>query len=401
MVYGIIRWLMTGFRNKWVYFAIEALNAFACSFYFNYIFFFLRDFYHFGNRENLAFSAFHGFIYAVASWQLGKIIDRIGQVRALKYGFVGMAFFLLLGLEFSGHLIGLMIITAGWTISMCLIWPAIESLVSLNEPVRELPRMVGIYNAVWAASSAISYFVGGAIFQHLGSKALFLLPPAINIFQLILTLRFAENNHQSVITAQLGEEGSAVELKAPEKAVAEKFLKMAWLANPLAYVAMNTFLAAIPQIARQQNLTPAEAGLFCSIWMFMRFFAFVLLWRWDGWHYRFFYLFKAFLFLIAGFIILLISKNLWMLAVAQVFFGWAVGLIYYSSLYYAMDIGKAGASHGGLHEAAIGVGIFLGPAIGSGSLYLFPDRPNIGIYLITTLLTVALLALVRINFKKR
>lgn len=330
------------------------------------------------------------------------MIDKIGQIQALKYGFIGMAFFLLLGLQLSNHLSGLLVITAGWTVSMCLIWPALESLVSLNEPIKELPRMVGIYNAVWAASSAISYFVGGAIFQHFGSKVIFLLPPAINLIQMILLLKFSNDNHQSIISELSNEEViSEANQAKPDRAIAEKFLKMAWLANPLAYVAMNTFLAVIPQIAKQQNLTPAEAGLFCSIWMFFRLFAFILLWKWSGWHYRSFYLFKAFVLLIIGFIILLISRNLLMLAIAQVFFGWAVGLIYYSSLYYSMDIGKAGAAHGGLHEAAIGIGIFLGPSIGSASLYLFPQKPNLGIYLITTLLTAALVVLLRINYRKR
>lgn len=106
---------MTGFKNKWGYFLLEALNAFACSFYFNYLFFFLRDTYHFGNRENLAVSAFHGLIYAIASWRGGKFTEKIGQLRALRLGFIGMAFFLIWGVQFSNNLIALAFIFAAWT----------------------------------------------------------------------------------------------------------------------------------------------------------------------------------------------------------------------------------------------------------------------------------------------
>jgi predicted MFS family arabinose efflux permease len=145
-------------------------------------------------------------------------------------------------------------------------------------------------------------------------------------------------------------------------------------------------------LPKYQHLNPTQAGLFCSIWFFVRLCTFIVLWKWNGWHYRFFWLFKAFILLIAGFLILLISNNLFILLFAQIIFGWAVGLIYYSSLYYAMHVGEAAASHGGLHEAAIGAGIFLGPAIGSSTLFLFPQYPNIAIYAIAALLLVALLS---------
>ena len=399
---GIITALMIDWKNKWVYFALEALNSFACSYFFNFLFFFLRDNYHFGNRENLAVTAFHGLIYTIASWQGGKFIEKNGQVRSLKIGIIGMILFLICGIQFSRPLPAVLLILLGWTISMCLIWPAIESLVSLNEPSKELPRMVGIYNAVWAGSSAVAYFIGGALYEHLGWKSLFWLPPIIHIIQLILLKKFSNEKHQLVNKSNNNEpEQCETNSNIPDKSTAEKFLKMAWIANPFAYVAMNTFLAVIPEIAKNQNLNPTQAGLFCSIWFFVRLGAFILLWKWDGWHYRFFWLFKAFIFLIAGFLILLISNNLLVLVFAQVIFGWAVGLIYYSSLYYAMHVGEAGASHGGLHEAAIGAGIFLGPAIGSSTLYLLPQYPNVAIYAIATLLLVALFVMILLNYKKQ
>jgi len=66
---------------------------------------------------------------------------------------------------------------------------------------------------------------------------------------------------------------------------------------------------------------------------------------------------------------------------AQILFGFSVGLIYYSSLYYSMDVGEASGAHGGFHEAALGVGIFAGPAVGATTLFLFPhyarDRKSV------------------------
>jgi MFS family permease len=68
----------------------------------------------------------------------------------------------------------------------------------------------------------------------------------------------------------------------------------------------------------------------------------------------------------------MVANQIWLLVSAQVFFGLATGLIYYSSLYYAMDGSDAKAEHGGAHEALIGAGICGGPAVGAVSLWLAP-----------------------------
>lgn len=382
---------MFGLGHKWVFYTLEWLNAFACSYYFNYLFFFLRDTFGFGNRENLAICAFHGLVYAIGSWQGGKFIKKVGQTRALKMGFIGMALFLGAGVYLSSFLPFIFFIIIGWTLSMCLIWPAIESLVSDNEPQEKVPSMVGIYNVVWAAGSAVSYFIGGAIYENFGKLSLFWFPPLIHIGQLIiLNLALAKYKNSTSTPVPSSQQLVATsKKKVQDKKIAERFLKMAWIANPFAYVAMNTILAVIPELAKRHGLNPTESGLFCSIWFFSRFAAFVILWRWEGWHYKFRWMVSAYVMLIGGFVAMLIAKHLLIIAVAQIVFGWAVGLFYYSSLYYAMDVGEAGAEHGGLHEAAIGLGIFMGPAIGAASLYLVPHKVHVSTYTIAALLTAS------------
>ena len=63
---------------------------------------------------------------------------------------------------------------------------------------------------------------------------------------------------------------------------------------------------------------------------------------------------------------------------AQVIFGGAIGLIYYSSLFHSMDVGEAKGEHGGIHEAAIGVGNCIGPAVGATWLQFLPQHVNSG-----------------------
>ena len=163
---------------------------------------------------------------------------------------------------------------------------------------------------------------------------------------------------------------------------------MAWLANPFAYIAINTLIAVLPGVAVKFHLSPMFAGFACSLWGFVRLATFVVLWRWDGWHYRFRWLATAFALLIGSFTMILILPNLWAVLAAQVVFGAAIGLIYYSSLFYSMDASDTKSEHGGIHEAAIGVGNCLGPAAGATALWLAPQNVNGGAWAVTGLLTL-------------
>src|SRR5439155_13760059 len=97
------------------------------------------------------------------------------------------------------------------------------------------------------------------------------------------------------------------------------------------------------------------------------------------------------------FISLLLAPNLAVLLGAQILFGAALGLIYYSSLFYSMDVGETKGEHGGIHEAAIGLGNFAGPAVGTVFLHYLPEHPNSGAWAVTGLLVAGFFGLLTIR----
>jgi MFS family permease len=163
---------------------------------------------------------------------------------------------------------------------------------------------------------------------------------------------------------------------------------MAWIANLFSYVAINTVIPLIPSIAEKLSLSTGMAGIVCSLWMFARLAAFAAFWRWAGWHYRFRWLAGSFLLLILCFFGFLMSQSIGLLLVAQVGFGLSIGLIYYSSLHYSMNVTENHGSNAGLHEAMIGSGLFIGPAFGAATLYLVPTAIGIGAWSVGGLLCV-------------
>ena len=94
---------------------------------------------------------------------------------------------------------------------------------------------------------------------------------------------------------------------------------------------------------------------------------------------------------------LMLNRNFAWLVLAQIAFGLAIGLLYYSSLFYSMDAGDTKSEHGGKHEAAIGLGIFLGPALGAVSLWQFPTHPNGSAWAVSGLLVVGLGLLLKVR----
>lgn len=356
-------------------FTLEGLNSFATVLYFNYIYFLTSDRFGFNDNENFAVAAYLGFIYIFAAWQAGKFAQRHGYFTALKIGFGIMAVSLAAGL-FLKSFTWQILTASSVTIGMCFIWPTLEALVSDSETATRLPNIVGLYNVVWAVTNALSYFFGKSLIEKFGYKIIFTLPLAIVLVQLALAFWL---HHHATELAREALNKPKIELPPephrPTSPIAKTFLKMAWLSNPFAYIAINTLIAAMPGVTKKFQLSSLFAGFVIALWCFVRLGAFVALWRWTEWHYKFRWLAASFVMLIVSFATILMSPNLTAVIIAEIFFGGAVGLIYYSSLFYSMDAGgETRGEHGGIHEAAIGLGNCLGPAIGAAALQWAPPE---------------------------
>ena len=401
-----------GFRFKAVCFAIEGASSFAVSLFFYYLYFLMRDQFRFGNKANLILAAALGLVCAVTAWQAGKFAQRCGYFTALKLGFIIMIVALAVGSQLHSAT-GLVIASAVMTVGMCFLWPTLEALVSEGETVAGLQRTIGIYNIVWSSTNVLGLFCGGTLVEKFGYKSIFYIPIVLCIGQLALTFWLAKHadspreiggiisrgkaarktaNEKSALPGQRLQAGGPPppEPNRPSPRKAKAFLRMAWLANPFAYIAINTFTAMLPGVAAKFQLSPMLFGFTCSLWGFVRLGVFVALWQWTGWHYRFRWLVTAFLTLIISFAAILMSPNLAVLLLAQIIFGGATGLIYYSSLFYSMDVGDTKSEHGGIHEAAIGVGNLIGPAVGAAALQFLPQYTNSSAMAVSVLLVFGL-----------
>lgn len=386
---------MTRSRFNSGIFLLEALNSVGTGFYFNYLFFFLKSEFAFTNQQNLLVCALNGLIFAPGALYGGRFGQKHGYMNALALGSAIMCVCLVLS-AFLRSIPGLMIVMCLWTIGMCFTWPNLEALISDRQDPAKLPRLLGIYNIVWSGSNAVAYFSGGAVAEALGWKSIFWIPAVVHAVQLgiVLGMRPAWTR---ICAAPVSVTGDIHE-SHPQGPM---FLKMAWIANPFAYIAINAIIPLIPDVAARLQLSPKSAGFFCSIWFFARMGTFVFLALWAGWHYRFGYLVISYVGMLLSFAGILLLENLWAIVAVQIIFGWCLGLIYYSSLYYSMHVGDTKGEHGGIHEAAIGLGIFAGPAIGAGSLALFPGQRSSSVVGVGVVLMIGLAILFLLRSQSR
>lgn len=366
-------------------FTIEGINSFAVVIYFNYLYFYFRDTFGFNDRQNLELAAFLGLVYIFASLWAGKIARRIGYFTALKTGFAIMAVGLLVGSQLHS-VAGAIAAACVANFGMCFIWPVLEALISEGDTPEHVPHAVGIYNIIWAVTNASAFFLGGTLIEKLGYQSIFYVPLGFMLLQFVMIFWLEKIHPPELARAKAAGHELAPNPNRPGFAQVKAFQRMAWLANPFAYIAINTLLAVLPGIAHKFDLTPMFAGFVCSLWCFVRVAAFVVLWRWHGWHYRFRWLITAYVLMTVSFAVILVVPNLAVMLIAQIFFGATVGLMYYSSLFYAMDAHDSSSEHGGIHEAAIGLGNCLGPAAGAAALWLAPQNTTGGAWAVTGLL---------------
>jgi len=365
---------------KILFYLIEFINIYAAVYYSNFLFFYLKRTFGFSAVENLLTAAIGGFFYIIGAWQGGKLADRYGCVRMLYIGSCGVILSLALGMLFTSPT-AQVIVYCLWTAGICFIWPSLEALIS-DRAGASLPKMIGIYNVTWAAGGAVGYFTAGMLIEKLGMESVFWLPLGLTVIELAL-IPCAARWLKKESDLQCYEAPLAPAVNPTDTKL---FLRMAWIANPFSYVAINTVIPLIPSIAERLDLSTGMAGIVCSIWMFARLAAFAALWQWTGWHYRFRWLAGSFMLMILCFFGVLMFQSIGLLLIAQVGFGLSIGLIYYSSLYYSMNVTENHGSNAGVHEAMIGAGLFIGPAFGAAALYLVPTAMGIGAWSVGGLL---------------
>ncbi|NLF37914.1 MFS transporter [bacterium] len=347
------------------YYCIEGLNSFACTLFINSIYFWTRARFGFSDTMNLLLGATQGGVYVLAARWGGKASDRLGYDRQMLATLALMAAVLSIGwwppLTMAPY-----IVLALLTIGMGAFWPANEAVVMHSPGALSMPQRLGAYNVVWSLMGALGFFASGALFD-VHANLIFLVPAALFVVEIVWLLRPSRGTTRAGVTA-MALPHTGVRVPA---AVKQRFMQTAWIGNCAGYVIITSMSALMPHIGEQLGLRPSHAIWLSCTMMFARGASFAFYWWWEGWHYRQGWFAAALAGAPACLAVVFFSRHIPVVFAALMLMGLALGLIYYSSLYYSMDVGESKGEHGGLHESLIGMGVLVGPLTGAAGGWLF------------------------------
>ncbi len=309
-----------------------------------------------------------GLIYTVAAYFSGRLVDRWGAKRVLLAATGSCLLVFIIGaLAAANNNFDLMAV-AIFALNLLATpsWPAIESALSRTPGTLRLGTRMMLYNLSWSTSTFIAFFLTGACGELLGWSNLCLVLGGCVLVILVVTAFWTipQSMIQKEHTADHAED-AAVPLE-PMKA--STLLMMAWVANLFAYVSANAMVPLMPAVTKGLGINnTGVATAVGSIYMFARVIGFVLAWVWIGWRYRIRWKLTFVSIMLVSTYFIIVSQNLAELIVLQIVLGLALAMIYSGSLYYAMHLSRGSGHNAGIHEAVIGVGTVLGPALAAMS----------------------------------
>ncbi len=345
-----------------------------------------------------------GFSVAVGSYVGGQIAHRKSPRFATLLGLSLAMICVFLGAVAGSNEAIFLMALGGFAFSQSLVWPGLESLLVEGEPLGRVAHIVAYYNLIWSFGTACSFFLATPIMARFGLGAVFWGPLCFYCASLPVAYFFLKPEQSAVpeTTAErMVEQHLLDELKRHTPQERKAFRQLGWLANPLGYVAINVVVTFSPLIQSRLGLRFAEASVWCSLWFYMRTLSFEALRRWSWWHYRWGFLCAVMFVAMISFVGITLAPTLPLLLMAQCVFGFCLGLIYQSSLFYSMAESDSAGENGGWHECFIGVGSMTGNLIVYGSTRFFPSIPQLSVYSVIGLLSVGLISLLSIGLRIR
>jgi MFS family permease len=310
----------------------------------------------YGRVETYTLSIVQGLFYVIAAGLAGRIIRALERhlaprsVLALVLLAQGVVAPIIL---FSPSSPALWFVACAVSAASALQWPIIESYLTAGRSAKRMRSAIGWWNVVWMGSTLIALALTGVILDAgLPMIAIAAIAP-VNLVAAVLLVAFgrAPGTHLH-------------DDEEPVPASYRDHLAAARVLLPVSYVIVAALAPLMPFLTAPFGLTKTERTLVAATWLAGRLLSAAVLWQTQRWHGVWATLGAAGVLMAVGFAVAVLAPTLLLLIVGLALFGLGQGIIYYAAIYYAMRVGHADVDAAGTHEALIGLGYLIGPAIG-------------------------------------
>jgi hypothetical protein len=312
-----------------------------------------------------------GITYILSSWLTGPV------VRTLEAGSKSLISprSLLMLITFAGAVVsavplileslnvepnaGLWVVAAGYGGLTGIMWPLVEWNISGGRRGKALRSAAGQFNIVWTTAVVFSFWLIGPTLKDY-PQATFVGIVVLHLIAVGLMIPFPAKPPKHLH-----------DTLDPELPSPKHLLTAARALLPISYTLAGVLGPFFPIAMHKMNVDISWQTIIVSVWMTSRIPTMVLLERWHGWHGKAWPLVLGGIAVVLGFTGCVIAPviaapHIGMLVIitSLAFFGAGKGLVYTAAIYYAMEVGQGEIDSGATHEALIGVGYALGPALG-------------------------------------
>lgn len=323
----------------------------------NAIYFIAKGEYGFSERDSLLLAFVNGVLYTAVAMGAGPLVRaferRLSPRSTLAAVLLAQALCSPLVAVFPGT-------TTLWFVAVflsalgALQWPIVQAFLVSGRHGPEMRSAIGWFNASWMAATALGLAATGPLERlHLMQWAIPSLLP-INVAALGFLAAFPRRPPHH----------SADEAARHVPATYRPLLAASRVLHPMGYLVIGALAPVLPYLFAQLGTAAALQAPVGSAWHVARFVAVVVLWRTSFWHGRAATLVAAGALLAGGFALAVAARNEQVLLIGLVGLGIGQGVVYYSAIYYGLAVGSAEVEAGGIHEALVGAGYFVGPGIG-------------------------------------
>lgn len=337
------------------------------------VFFLAEARFNFDMKSNFALAVLFAIVYIPSAALIGPTLRRaIARLPWLTTRdvlcFTLAAIGVLAGLPLLADAIGpwavwpswsLWVTVAGYGILTGNLWPMVESYLSGGRKARALRVAIGRFNITWSGALVIAFWVMAPL-VHPRTMHVIAGVGVLHLLVLMLAVRLPRDP-----AGHSDDDGHA------HPPVYVRLLVVAQLLLPMSYLVIGAVQPLMPRLCAHVGAAKGWETPLASIWLIARLGTFAIMERWDAWHGKWWLPTVATVLLLLGAGLAVTSMlmptgpaSMAWLSVGLAAFGAGTGAIYAQALYYAMEVGRAEVSAGGRHEALIGAGYLVGPAVG-------------------------------------
>lgn len=319
-------------------------------------------------------------VYSIVCFVIGGLVKRLDHYRMMMVGtfFVAAAFFFAIFASAIWHLLLIYVVVGA---AAAIFWPMLEAVLVYGANADEKNKRIGVFNISWSLADAFGAAIAGGLYL-LWPRLPFILLIVCLIAVFVMTLKAA-----GIAKRQQAEEPQEEEKSAPNYLpleVRQSFANAAWTGNFVAHgitgILRSVFAAPAVDVFK---MSPLGIGLAIGTFNALRTLTFAFLRERNDWAYNKKVFAASHAILAAGMLLILVAALLPtnQQAVALLFLALSLaavgcGVIYYSSIYYSINLSRHVASHTRLHEAYLGAGA-TGMVMGAGGFHWLIASPSL------------------------